>query len=111
MRGKRLSSESSFSITELFMSFIEGDRDEKALNTVGDNWVVDTCFASDTGYYETGILYEGFNNGNWIIVDEYESRKQSAIGHKKWIKHLKQNPEELTDIHIDETYYKLNQRE
>lgn len=69
-----------------------------------DEFFIDTCLPTDTGYWETGISSKNFNDGRWIIVDEYESKKKAESGHKKWIEFMTTSPKKLTDIHINEIY-------
>lgn len=62
----------------------------------------DTCYTQDTGCYETGIKDTRYNN-SWIIVEEYDTKKQSLAGHKKWIKKLTTGnpPKELPSVQMD----------
>lgn len=108
MKGKKISNY-EFDIFNLMggmTSNIFGaeDRRKNALTKETKEFTVDTCLAGDTGCWETGICSDKFNHGEWVIVDEYETRKKAKVGHEKWIKHMKTNPKELTDIHIDKTY-------
>ena len=50
--------------------------------------IVDTVEAFDTKEWETGIL----QSGDWIIVQQYENQDEASIGHKKWLKKMKENP-------------------
>jgi hypothetical protein len=65
-----------------------------------DDITVDTCLASDTGLWETGInrrKIEGF----WVIVSQYESTEEAKQGHNAWVKLMTDNPlAELEDINI-----------
>lgn len=59
---------------------------------------VDTVKPTDTGTWETGVEPRG---KSWIIVEQYEDKTKAEIGHKKWVKTLKDNPKTaLEDIHI-----------
>ena len=53
-----------------------------------DNIIIDTCFALDTGKYETGIK----RNEPCVIVEMYNNKKEAIKGHKKWKNKLKKNP-------------------
>jgi hypothetical protein len=58
---------------------------------------VDTVVAFDTEKWETGVS----TDGNWIIVEQYPNREKAVIGHKKWIKLMKDNPSrKLKDINV-----------
>jgi len=64
-----------------------------------NNIVVDTCCAPDTGMWETGISKE--KGRNFIIVEQYENREKAKIGHQRWVKKMKKNPDlELKDIRV-----------
>jgi len=50
---------------------------------------VDTCAVTDsTKPFETGIQHPSYNDGEWIIVEEYDTKEQAERGHKKWVKIL-----------------------
>ena len=57
---------------------------------------IDTVVGFDTGIWETGI-----KRGEWVIVEQYETRKLAEKGHKKWVNKIKKNPKiKLEDINI-----------
>lgn len=61
-------------------------------------YTVDTVCPPDVGEWETGIRVTG---GEWIIVEQYESRKAAETGHQKWVKSMASDPEQkLTDIQV-----------
>ena len=68
-----------------------------ALRTDIRTHIIDTCLATDTGEWETGIEPAG---ENWVIVEQYGIDKQKATeGHNKWVALLKKNPKtELKDV-------------
>ncbi len=58
--------------------------------------IIDTCKATDTNTWETGIEPTG---NSWVIVEQYEDKKEATKGHKKWVASLKKNPkQELEDV-------------
>jgi len=64
-----------------------------------DDIVVDTCVAFDTDEWETGIWQE--KDGNCIIVQQYSTKAKAKIGHNKWVRKLKKNPDlELEDLNL-----------
>lgn len=107
MKGKKISNY-EFNFTNMLSDLPEmvdfALKKNKRFNTKNKNFTVDTVLAPDTGYWETGIQCENFNDGDWVIVEEYESGKMAQIGHKKWVEFMKTNPKKLTDIHIDEDF-------
>lgn len=57
---------------------------------------IDTCLCPDTMQWETGVLPA---NDCWIIVEQYNNKKEAIKGHKKWIAKLKKTHElELEDV-------------
>jgi hypothetical protein len=73
----------------------------KVANTKVKKAVIDTCAVNDsTQNFETGIVHPQYNNGSWIIVEQYDTEEQSRIGHNKWVKLMKAKnlPQELKDV-------------
>ncbi len=67
-------------------------------NTEVDGGVIDTCYVTDASKdYETGISHPKYNNGDWIIVEAYDTKEQAEAGHEKWVKYLSTQPVELKD--------------
>lgn len=61
--------------------------------------IIDTCVGFDTHEWETGITQD--NEKTWTIVEQYPSYEEVVKGHEKWIKTMKEDPEqELTDINV-----------
>ena len=62
--------------------------------------IVDTCWALDQEWFETGVKDKRYHN-EWIIVEQYgQDRDAAAEGHKRWVKLLtgKTPPKELQNI-------------
>ena len=62
---------------------------------------VDTAAISDSEEpYETGIIHPAYGDGEWIIVELYDTIKKAKIGHEKWVKVITANdlPKELVDV-------------
>jgi hypothetical protein len=72
----------------------DGSHRDDALNCTINNIEIDTCFAPDTGEWETGIY-----KNMWIIVEHYEDKNSAVIGHKKWCDVVKDNPN--SDLIVD----------
>lgn len=110
MKGKKISDYNPLSLSGLLMSINRMTNGEKfrdvAITTKNSDFTVDTVFAPDTYIWETGISANTFNDGDWIIVDEYKTKKEAKIGHQKWVKYMETNPKKLIDIHINETFKK-----
>lgn len=111
MKGKNISGEYDFAkvLNQLATGFngmmfeSESERvSRKTGHTKSKDWTVDTCYALDSGVYETGISCKWIDNGEWVIVDEYETKEESVIGHKKWVKHIKTKPKKLWSIQLEE---------
>ena len=68
------------------MSMADNYEQRKVANTEINGANIDTCAIMDsTKPYETGISHPKFKGGNWIIVEEYNSKKEAQIGHDKWV--------------------------
>lgn len=50
--------------------------------------------------FETAIMHPAYNDGQWVIVESYESTEEAKAGHDRWVTKMttKPLPEELTDI-------------
>ena len=59
-----------------------------ALTTKLNTHIIDTCLATDTDQWETGIEPIG---DTWVIVEQYKNKKEAIKGHKKWVQKLKEN--------------------
>ena len=59
---------------------------------------IDSCLASDTRLWETGIKRPSIE-GKWVIVEQYKDKPHAEEGHKKWVKLMKESPDfPLEDI-------------
>jgi hypothetical protein len=84
-----------------FLGMMDNYEQRKVANTKINETEIDTAMVSDSARpYETGICNPQYNNGNWIIVELYDSKELSKIGHKKWVKLFsdKKLPSHLTDV-------------
>lgn len=62
---------------------------------------VDTCAVRDSDWdYETGVQHPEYNNGKWVIVQGYDSKKEALAGHNKWVRIMtgKNLPSHLKDV-------------
>ncbi len=105
MEGKKITSVDPFTgaigTLELLRNQVLGkdvsNSDTALRNEIGDI-TVDTCLATDTGLWETGIYRESVE-GRWVIVSQYESQEEAEKDHEGWLKLITNNPTcELTDI-------------
>ena len=50
--------------------------------------IVDTCGGiNDSEHeYETAVAHPSYNNGEWIIVEGYDTEEDALNGHNKWVK-------------------------
>ncbi len=78
------------SFNDFIQSMAEGNlRQDVIGRNEWDGILVDTCYTNDTGKYETFIR----TPKNSKVVEVYPNRKSSIIGHKNWVKLMKENPE------------------
>ena len=62
---------------------------------------IDTAMVTDSEQsYETGISHPRYNDGNWIIVEMYDTIEESKAGHEKWCNKFRDGllPSSLKDI-------------
>lgn len=91
-----------FGINDLFrFLYTTGDDYEDRLveNTKQGDYEIDTCFCNDTNKYETGISKL---KNDWIIVEEYNTKCDASIGHKKWVEFTKAEPKKAYSIQLEE---------
>ena len=71
-------------------------------NYESDNFTIDTCLVTDSEYnYETAVKYDGFNDGRWMIVEQYNTESEAQNGHNRWVEYLTNNePEYFEDINV-----------
>ena len=84
-----------------FMSMAGNYEDRLVANTVINDVEIDTVAVTDSDQpYETGIQSKAYNNGDWVIVEMYETEALAEDGHKKWIETFGSNefPSELNDV-------------
>jgi hypothetical protein len=74
--------------------------ERKVSNDIVNGATIDTCAVSDSDHpFETGIVSPDYNDGKWVIVEEYDSKELAEIGHKKWVDLFTNNkPTELIDV-------------
>ena len=71
-----------------------------------DGLIVDTCAVTDSAQpYETGISDERYNDGDWVIVELYPTKKAAEAGHARWVRRMtaKNPPGQLEDVSSAET--------
>ena len=71
----------------------------KVLNDEWDGIEVDTVAITDASQpYETGIKDCRYHD-SWIIVEQYDTKKQAIAGHRWWTNLFKNNPpQEISDV-------------
>lgn len=84
-----------------------GNYDERkvARDEVND-YTIDTVLVTDRSWlYETAIMHEDFNDGDWIIVEGYDTKEDAIKGHKKWLEKCKiENIVQLTDCYTEQVF-------
>jgi len=84
-----------------FLGMMDNYEERKVDRFEKGKLIVDTCSVTDSEQsFETGIQHPNYNNGDWIIVEMYNSKKEARIGHDKWVKKMtaKRFPKELKDV-------------
>jgi hypothetical protein len=78
---------------KLLKQIIFNYEERKVENTRINGAIIDTCMVTDSSCpYETGICHPDYNEGHYIIVELYETKEQSKIGHEKWVKLFSKDP-------------------
>ena len=72
--------------------------DRLVKNTKQGRYIIDTCYCNDTEKFETAINKD---NGQWIVVEEYETKELAKNGHKKWVEFTKANPQKAYSIQLE----------
>ena len=66
----------------------------------GKNLKISTAAVTDSpNPYETAINHIDYNDGEWIIVEEYKTKEEARKGHNKWV--LMMTKQELPNMLID----------
>jgi hypothetical protein len=64
--------------------------------------IVDTCGGiNDSSWsYETAVCHPEYNDGDWIIVEGYDTEADALAGHANWVKIMTANkmPVKLLDV-------------
>ena len=83
-----------------FMSMADNYEERKVDNTKFEKTEIDTCSVTDSNQdYETGIKDPRYNDGDWIIVEMYDTKEEAQTGHNKWVETMRNNPpSELKDM-------------
>ena len=63
--------------------------------------VIDTAAVTDSMQpFETGVCHPNYNNGDWVIVEMYDTKEGAQRGHGKWVKKMtsKKLPTSIKDV-------------
>ena len=64
----------------------------KIENTKIKDFIVSTCFIKYSLYpYETAISNKNIKNGEWIVIQQYDTNVQAIKGHIKIVEDIKNN--------------------
>lgn len=86
-----------------FLDMMGSHSQRKIANDEVDGGVVDTCAVTDSAKpFETGIAHPAYNDGEWVIVELYDTREEAEEGHRKWVKVMEGRPETLIDANQSE---------
>lgn len=82
-----------------FLSDVGNYEDRLVENTKLPNLaVVDTVRVSDAEKdYETAVSHPDYNEGDWIVVEAYDTAQQAKEGHAKWVNVMEEPPDMLED--------------
>ena len=83
-----------------FMSDADNYEERKIDRYDGEGFCIDTCAVSDGEKpYETAIQHPEYNDGDWIVVEAYNTPLAAQKGHKRWIEIMTSDhlPDSLKD--------------
>lgn len=83
-----------------YMSMANTYEQRKVDNTTANEVEIDTCSVTDsTQPFETAICSKHYNSGNWIVVEQYDTKKDAQLGHDKWVKTFTESlPKSVEDV-------------
>jgi len=84
-----------------FLNMIDNYDERKIARYEKGDLIISTAEVSDTNTgYETAICHPKYNDGEWIIVQEYNSKIKAKKGHKIWVNRMtmKKLPPFLKDV-------------
>lgn len=87
-----------FEFFEMKVNYEERKVDNTIIPSV--DAVIDTCAVNDsTQPYETAIKCSHYNNGEWVVVEQYDSKEEAQKGHERWVQVFKSSlPTKLIDV-------------
>ena len=88
-----------FDMLKFFTTKFDSYEDRLVKNTKQGTYEIDTCYCNDTEKFETAIKK---NDGNWIVVEEYETKTIAEKMHEKWVEFTKTNPKKAYSIQSEE---------
>lgn len=69
------------------------DRKVARFEEINNDLIIDTAWVNDCKPpYETAIQHKNYNNGQWVIVEHYETKEKALSGHMKWVKIMTTEP-------------------
>ena len=83
-----------------FFQDMDNYEERKVANTDIGDITVDTARVSDGRQsYETALAHPEYNEGKWIIVEAYDTKKEARAGPQRWVKNVKadQLPDPIQD--------------
>lgn len=88
-----------------FLDMMGNHSSRKVARYEEDGITIDTCRVTDSDKpYETAIEHPSYNNGNWVVVELYDTKEAALVGHEKWVNKMSADdlPSELTDVSTSE---------
>ena len=78
--------------------------DRKVARYEDELQIIDTAKVTGSDRpFETAISNPLYNNGHWIVVEEYATKEAAKKGHDRWVKKMtaKRLPDQLVDVSTD----------
>ena len=94
-----------------FFNMFDNYEERKVDRYEEEGLIVSTCAVTDSDEpFETGVSHPQYNDGKWVVVELYHSKKEAQEGHVKWVNIMtaQELPKELKDVStasITKSYY------
>lgn len=89
-----------------FMGMMNNYEERLVKNTRTEKFKVDTALVTDRDMpYETAIAYNGFRNGNWIVLGWRETKEEAKKFHDETVEFYKTyDVDSITDVFEGKTF-------
>lgn len=89
-----------------FLNMMNNYKERLVKNTRTEKFTVDTALATDRDIpYETAIKYDGFRNGDWIVLGWRDTKEEAKKFHDEIVEFYKTHDvDSITDVFEGKTF-------